>query len=157
MSKNIPRLLSPVIFGGADVLDTMLKRMQDDFGRIASYGGSNECFVASSKGDYVPNYDVLKLKDTVEIRFSLPGIEKSQTDLEVTSKNLRLKVSDVKQHEGDVIVKGIKDVSNFELVLEWSFNINDEEVSAKFENGILQVSLPKREKSERECRKVEIG
>ena len=111
-----------------------------------------------SKSSY-PKVDVIDYKDKVQITSEIPGLTREDIDIEVKDMILTIagkKNGVVENPEGTYLYRELKHSS-----FRRSFNLNDglktDDIKAKFENGILEVTIPKLEKVEDEVQKIEIG
>jgi HSP20 family protein len=95
-----------------------------------------------------PVVDLSETNKAYEIQAMLPGLEKSEIDLEVTGNGVRISGKrELKNEEKDRRFH-LKEspTGNFERHIEIPEDGNLEKVEAKFENGILNVHIPKAEK-----------
>ena len=93
--------------------------------------------------------DVRETEDTYEVDMDLPGFKKDEINVDL--KNGYLTVSAAKGLDKDEKDKNGKYIrqERYTGAMSRSFYVGDvtpEDVKAKFEDGILQISLPKAEK-----------
>jgi HSP20 family protein len=113
----------------------------------------------SMTGPWMPVVDVRETKDVLEVVAELPGLRRE--DVEVNVENNVLSISGEKKQE---ITEG-DDGTEYHLVerrcgrFERSFTlprtVDSNKISARFENGLLTVTLPKAEAAK--PRRVEIS
>ncbi len=85
--------------------------------------------------------DVLEDKDNAYVRAELPGVNRSEIGVEVVDGYLNISATrKTKSGEGEESLSLNRSVALPE-------NVNAENVSAVYENGILTVTLPKKEES----------
>ncbi len=99
--------------------------------------------------NFSPKADILEKQDSFEIHMSLPGIKKE--DVKINVENDLLTISGEKQKttlaENEKMHRSELHYGKFSR----SFNVskvNAAKIEAKFENGILVLSLPKSEKAQ---------
>jgi HSP20 family protein len=133
-----------------------LRGLQDEMNRIftsVTPAGDREEFFGQG---WNPRVDIFENKDSLELEAELPGMK--QDDFDLSFENNVLTLSGERKFEKKT------DESNYHRVeraygsFTRSFTlpqtVTAEGAKAEFENGILRVSLPKRE--ETKARKIEI-
>jgi HSP20 family protein len=103
--------------------------------------------------------DIKENENTYDFKVEVPGLNKDQIHLSLDNGYLTIsaseaKNSDVKDNNGKFIRK-----ERFTGSYERSFyvgNINQKDITAKLENGILSVSFPKESKAEENKKLIEI-
>jgi len=117
----------------------------------------NDSFVQAKSGYVAPSFppsDMIQKKDgTIEITLALAGYSKE--DIKVSTEENRVVISTVQDYKSPtredgtkVIVGNIKHsafTSKF-FIPETKFNFAD--ISAKFDNGLLSLTIPPKEKKE---------
>jgi HSP20 family protein len=106
-----------------------------------------EANLPESRG-FRPVVDLSETSKAYEIQAMLPGLEKSQIDLEVSGNGVRISGKrEVGNQEKDRTFHLKESPSgNFERHIEIPEDGDLEKVEARFENGILHVHIPKSEK-----------
>jgi len=111
------------------------------------------------KGTY-PKADVFDGEDKITIEAEVPGLTKEQISVEVDNGVLRLKGTkqDVVDTTSKKIVHKELKRSSFCRSFVIGENVDQSKLDAKFENGVLKISLPKKvpDKKREEIRKIEI-
>lgn len=126
-------------------LETISRRMNDLFGDFEK-GFSFEY------GSFVPRIDISEDEKQVFIHAELPGLKKDDVKIKINDEKV-LTISGEKKQEDKY---NDKDENHTFIRVERSFgaftrsfalpdNINTESINAKFENGVLKVSLDKKE------------
>jgi HSP20 family protein len=96
-----------------------------------------------------PVIDLSETNKAYEVDVMLPGLEKSQISLEVTGQGLRVSGKRETTHQENDRTYHLKEspTGSFERSIEIPEDGNLEKVEAKFDNGILHITVPKAEKS----------
>jgi HSP20 family protein len=135
-----------------------LRGLQDEmtrlFSGVASGTGSNEESMA--RGNWFPKVDIFENKDHLVLEAELPGMTQDDFDLSFENNVLTLKGErkfEKKTDEGNYH-RVERSYGSFARSFTLPQTVTAEGAQAEFENGILHVSLPKRE--EVKARKIEI-
>lgn len=130
--KYNPTNYSPVSF----------KNFVDRFFNEDFYNGGNET------SHFSPKVDVLETDQQFEIDFYIPGVAKDQVKIDLNEG--RLTVSGERKFEKEEEGKNYRSVESsygsFTRSFQLPDNIDQDAVSASFENGVLKVVIPKDEK-----------
>lgn len=120
-------------------------------------GGFNDWQGEPAFEGKVPSVDVIDQDDQVLIKAELPGIDKKDVDISVTDETVSIKAktsSEKEEEKGDYYRREISQGS-YERVLAIPANVDSSKAKAKFRDGMLELSLPKTEKSNRKKVTVE--
>ena len=133
----------PSIFG-ENLFDDLFR---DDFAMFPAWSGRDPLYGKHAK--HMMKTDVRETEDTYEVDMDLPGFKKDEINVDL--KNGYLTVSASKGLDKDEQDKNGKYIrqERYTGAMSRSFYVGDvalEDVKAKFEDGILQISLPKAEK-----------
>ena len=91
-----------------------------------------------------PRFDVAESDSSFNIEVSVPGVSREGVDVSITGENLNIVA-----RRANVDKKGLKVLhqelpeSDFRLDLKLNVSIDEKNVQAKVENGILNLTLPK--------------
>lgn len=111
-----------------------------------------------SKSSY-PKVDIVDYKDKIQITAEIPGLSKKDIDIEVKDKVLTIsgkKATDTSTtSEAVFLYKELKH-SSFRRAFTIGENLKSDDITAKFENGILRIAIPKIEKVEEVVQKIDI-
>lgn len=116
-----------------DMLGSMFPTIANDFG--------DDFF---TKGSY-PKVNVVNYDDGIEIDAAIPGMTKDDVDVEITDGVLTIQGTSNQNRNVDdaqYLKREIKR-SSFRRSFTLGDNLDSENVSAKFDNGILTLSIPK--------------
>jgi len=103
--------------------------------------------------------DVLEVKDAFNIHIDLPGIKKEDLDVDITDDFISIKGERKQVHEEntDYIMQVERHWGKVARTIPVPKGVNVKEASANFENGVLEVRLPKAAEALTEApRKLEI-
>ena len=113
------------------------------------------------KGSY-PRVDIIDHKNTIEIQAEIPGLSKEDVSVEVidnvltVSGNKTAKSFDKTPDDFSNYLRRELKRSSFRRSFTLGDNVDKSKIDAKFENGILTVTLSKVQPSKPEVKKVEI-
>ena len=102
----------------------------------------------AKKTDFVPRANILEHKQEFEIQLELPGFNKNQVNLNIDKDVLTISGSrnDTEEaQKANIHVQQIK-TGSFERSFYLPEDIDTDKISAKLENGILFIEIPKDEK-----------
>ena len=120
---------------------TMFDVLFDDFGRTML--GKN---IVKNEMETSPAVDVRETEKSYIMEVDLPGY--SENDIDISMKDRVLTLSCKKEKKEETKEGGylIKERNNFEFKRRFNFSddIDETSVSAVFENGVLEVNIPKK-------------
>jgi HSP20 family protein len=129
--------------GEKDMATELEKRAKPEVSRKAGKGAAES--LIEIENAFLPDAAIYETEDNLFIRLDIPGVEKGQVQIEVDEANvLQIRAKNEFQEP-----EGI-DYREFEVGDYYrSFNLGDEfnkdAISAKLEDGVLELSVPKRE------------
>lgn len=93
-----------------------------------------------------PRVNIVETKDSWELNFALPGVKKEDININVEKDLLTVshKLSE-KEEEGFIYNRREFNFRGFERSFNLPESVNTEKIKAKMDNGILNVSLPKKD------------
>ena len=135
----------PSIFGES-LFDDLF---DDDFMRFPVWGGRDPLYGKNAKN--LMKTDVRETENTYEVDIDLPGFKKDEISVDLQDGYLTIRASkgldkDRKDKEGKYIRQ-----ERYAGACSRSFYVGDveaDQIAAKYEDGILKISLPKQEKKE---------
>jgi HSP20 family protein len=106
---------------------------------------------------WMPAMDVLEAEDHYTLRLDLPGVSQDQVSIELDDQTLTISGERSFEHESskDGFQRVERASGSFQRSLTLPQGIDPEAIAAGFENGVLEVTIPKPEA--RKPRKIEIG
>ncbi len=134
-----------------------LRTLQDEMNRLFSStftrGGSDEQMFG---GNWTPSVDIFENKDNIVLEAELPGLKPE--DVNISIENNVLTISGErkfeKKDEGDNFHRVERGYGSFTRSFTLPPTVSAENATAEFENGILHLTLAKRE--EAKPRRIEI-
>ena len=155
---RIPSLFSPgsLLGVGGDRFPTLhreMNRLFDDVlrGTAASTGGQS-----GSQGDALlaPPMEVSETEKDLRLQVELPGV--SDKDIDISLHHDVLTIRAEKRQERKEQREGVhfseRSFGTFQRSLRLPYQVNPDQVRARFENGVLSVTLPKMQPEERSRR-----
>jgi HSP20 family protein len=109
------------------------------------------------RGSWNPAVDIYENQDTIVLEADLPGLKSGDFELSIENFTLTLKGERKfeKKSDGDNYHRVERSYGSFTRTFTLPSTINVEGVQAEFKEGVLRVSLPKRE--EVRPRQIEIA
>ena len=120
---------------------TMFDVLFDDFGRTML--GKN---IVKNEMEASPAVDVRETEKSYIMEVDLPGYSENDIDISMKDRVLTLSCKKEKKEEKKEGGYLIKERNNFEFKRRFNFSddIDETSVSAVFENGVLEVNIPKK-------------
>jgi HSP20 family protein len=101
----------------------------------------------SWSGDFSPSLDLAETENAYEIRLDVPGLESKDIDIEVSGNivTIRGERKEEKEEKGKSFHRVERRHGAFARTLTLPRNVNGDEAAAAYVNGVLTITLPKRE------------
>jgi HSP20 family protein len=98
-------------------------------------------------GEFNPSADLAETENAFEIRVDAPGMEAKDFDIEVNGNiaTIRGERKEEREEKGKTFHRVERRCGAFSRSLTLPCNVNEDEVAAEYANGVLTVTLPKRE------------
>lgn len=119
-------------------------------------GPSHRKLAAPFEGK-TPHVDLIENDDEVVIRAELPGVEKKDLDISLTSSTVTIKGTtshEEKEEKGDYYRREISRGS-YSRTLALPVEVDEAKAKATLKDGVLELALPKAEKAKKRTVKVE--
>ena len=99
--------------------------------------------------DMLPRMDMYEEKDELVMRAELPGIQKENVDISVENDVLTIKAEKKQEQvtEEATYYSCERSFGSYSRSVSLPFPVDTEKVSATFENGVLEIRLPKAEEA----------
>ena len=135
-----------------------LKSLQDEMNRLfmtsVPRGFGNEDLAS---GGWAPSVDIFETETEIVLEAELPGMKRDDFEVSIENNVITLKGERhfEKQDEGDNYHRVERAYGSFTRSFSLPRTVSAESTAADFKNGILRVTLPKKE--EARARKIEIA
>jgi HSP20 family protein len=134
------------------IQDKMNQLFEDTFSRTR---GRDE---ALAKGMWTPAVDIYETEDSVVVKAELPGLEKDQIGVEIKDGILSLRgerkfEKEVKEENYHRIERSF---GSFHRSFSLPTSVEQDRISARFKDGVLEVQLPKKAQAKPKQIKVDV-
>lgn len=139
--------------------ESMEKRFEDFFRRPFSmvspawWPGLRE-----AGGEIAPWIDIYEEGDEVVVKAELPGMKKEDLEVQLTDDSIT--ISGEKKKEGKVERKGYyrheRAYGSFTRSFGLPSEVNTDDAKAEFQDGVLEIRVPKTEEAKKKVRKLSI-
>ena len=139
---------------------SMLETLQDEMNRLFGLSSSRwpERSAGFLEGSWRPAIDVYDEKDNLIVKADIPGLTKD--DIEVTVEGNILTVKGEKKHEDKIkekdFVREERFYGAFHRAIALPTSVDSEKVKAAYKNGVLELTLPKKEEAKPKQISIEI-
>lgn len=106
-----------------------------------------------------PSVNVSEDEEGYMLEIAAPGLDRDDFSLEIKDSSLIVLVEKegrAEENEENYLRREFN-YSSFERQFQLPENVSTEDIAAKYDNGILVVSLPKREKETKAIKRIEIA
>lgn len=128
---------------------SMLQQMQNEMSRLLEHGltSSNRDSSLGATSQWVPSVDIKEEKDKYLVLADLPGVKPENIDVSMEHNILTLKGSRANEtkEEKDNYVRIERMSGTFYRQFTLPDTADTDKIQAKFNNGVLEISIPKRE------------
>jgi HSP20 family protein len=133
-------------------LRNLQREVDSLFDRFFDRTGSGD----STSAVWAPQTDLMETDDAFQLRLDVPGMSKN--DIEINLQNGTLTVSgertSERTDEGEEYVRVERAFGNFHRTFSLPDAVDEDNIEATYENGVLSIHVPKTEESTR--RQIEI-
>ncbi len=137
-------------FRGFEGLNRRMNNFLSDFDKGFSF----------ETGGFTPRVDITEDDNSVLVNVELPGLSKEDVKISVNEDKV-LTIQGAKKNEelaeGMRVVKSERGAGEFTRAFVLPENIDDDSIKAKFVNGVLEISLAKKEPEKPKEINVEIS
>ncbi|NIL98802.1 MAG: Hsp20 family protein [Planctomycetales bacterium] len=131
-----------------DRFGRLMNRMEEELeGLWDRFGGGDEGWLTPPR--FVPTVDVVEAENQFEVTVDLPGLKPEEVNVELHEGELWIsgKREEKKEEKGKTYHRIERRHGEFRRVFPLPSTINEEAIEAKFENGVLKVTVPKTEEA----------
>lgn len=136
-------------------LQERINRMFDDTIRTLYPQGGEEL----ERGTWIPAVDINETEDGYVVKADLPGMKKE--DIQIDLKNNTLTLKGEKKFEEKVskdnYVRTERTYGTFVRSFTLPHNVDAEKIRASYKDGVLELTLPKKEEAKPKQIKVEVS
>jgi HSP20 family protein len=137
-----------------DLLQNRIDRMFDDF----STGFRMPAMFGDGDFDLTPSLDWHESDGQITVNAELPGVDEKDIDISVADQVLTIsgeKRSEFERKEGDRF-RSERSYGRFSRSISLPFAIDADKVEAKFDKGVLKLTIPKPAEARQQARKIPI-
>ena len=136
-------------------LQDKMNRIFEDSLSLLRTGDGKELFAL---GSWVPLVDICETEDTIVLTAELPGMKKDDVSVEVKDNTLTIKGERKFERESEEknYTRVERSYGTFQRVFTLPHLIRQDNIKARYENGILEITLPKEGESKTTHIKVEV-
>jgi HSP20 family protein len=128
-----------------------MDKLHKEINRLFDFGypGHSGSDVSLLDGVWAPAVDVVEKKDSIVVKADLPGLTKE--DISVSIENNILTISGEKkleqEHKDGDVVRSERYYGSFNRAFTLPSTVDPNKVNAKFESGVLELTLTKKEEA----------
>jgi len=129
----------------------------DDFDRIVN--ALTRPTYANTVG-FQPSCDINEAKDHYLVSFDMPGVKKEDIKIEVQGTQLLIsgeRQREIKEEDGETTLRHERVYGKFERTFVLPNSIDADKIEAHYENGVLNVALPKAESAKGRTIQIQSG
>jgi len=143
---------------------SLMKRFSEEMDRLFGDFGLGRGLVPPALmnvacANWSPQVEMFERDGELVVRADLPGLKKDDVKVEFTDDGLAIEGERRAEREekGEGYYRSERSYGNFYRLLPLPDGVNPEDASAKFQNGVLEVTMPARKKMTRAKKKIEIS
>ncbi|MCF6148780.1 MAG: Hsp20/alpha crystallin family protein [Candidatus Kuenenia sp.] len=123
-------------------LQNEINRMFDQFFRGWDFSG-----FGPEAGTWAPSIDLAETDDNIVIKAEIPGIDPKEVDISIQDNNLIIKgeKKEEKEEKGKNYYRMERSYGKFSRSIDLPSSVDTSKVSAECKNGVLEITLPKKE------------
>ncbi len=121
---------------------TNLSRWMDDF-----FNDRMDSMMSTPTGVSTPAVNVLDEEDRIELHVAAPGLKKNDFDVRVDNGILSVSAEreEEEKKEEDNFTRREFSYTSFRRQFTLPENVEDEDIKAEYEDGVLKIHIPKKE------------
>lgn len=113
----------------------------------------------NDKASFFPPAELYETPEAVHLKLEIPGIEAKDLDVQVTAEGVAIsgeRRTETQTEENGLLLSEFR-YGKFQRVIPMPVRIQNDKVVADYQNGILNLSLPKAEEEKNRVVKVKIS
>jgi HSP20 family protein len=135
-----------------------LRAMQEQMNRLLDMAWNREVGEELREGIWQPPVDIYEDESSVVIKAEVPGVDQKEIDIRIEDNTLTIRGE--RKHSQEVKKENYHRVERYYGTFQRSFSlphtINQEKVKASCDQGVLTITLPKREEKKPKQINVEV-
>ncbi|MHB9133846.1 MAG: Hsp20/alpha crystallin family protein [Armatimonadota bacterium] len=135
-----------------------MAQLRDQINRMFEQSLTRNGSEPVSTQTWAPRVDIVEMEDALTLHVELPGVKPEEIDIQITGDVLTLKGE--RKFEKTVKEKQYIRVERaygaFQRSFTLGFPVNQQDVKANYQNGVLEITLPKAEAAKPKQIKVEV-
>jgi HSP20 family protein len=145
-------------FMGLTRWESEMDRMMDDFFGRRMRSWWPERWLGREAEITTPSVDVYEEKDEIVVKAELPGMDKSDIEVNISDSHLILRGEKKKEEkvEDKNYYRCERSYGAFLRTVELPADVQADKIKASFKNGILEVRLPKSEEAKSKEIKIKV-
>jgi HSP20 family protein len=136
-----------------------MHRLSDEMSQFFNrFGLSRDVGFGLEPSFWAPQVDVLRKGDDLVVRADLPGLSKDDISVDVTDNVLTIRGErrEESKEEGEGYYWHERSSGSFARSIPLPESADPERANARFENGVLEVTLPAPEREETRGRRIDV-
>lgn len=137
--------------------DVVMGDVFDDFDRIVN-SFLRPTYAATV--NFQPSCDIKETKDHYLVSFDMPGVKKEDIKIEVHNNQLVIsgeRQYEMREEDGEAALRHERAFGKFERTFALPATVNSEKIEAHYENGVLNVAVPKIEPAKGRTIQIQSG
>lgn len=111
----------------------------------------------NEKGYLTPRSDLIEKKDKLVAVMDMPGLEKDDIIVSITPSGVEVHAEKKEKKKEDGEVKRLeRRYTGYSRFFSLPEGVNPEEVKAKYKNGVLKITIPKKKSKKSEKKKIKV-
>lgn len=100
---------------------------------------------ASSDVTLTPRTEIVQANDYILVALELPGVAEQDIDVELNADTLTVRATkkSTREQTAGSVYRSERQFGTYERILKFDAELDRDRVSASFQNGVLEVTLPK--------------
>ena len=107
----------------------------------------------------IMNTDIIEKENGYELQIDLPGVKKEDIKIEMNKNliNISVSISKSSDEENKKYIRKERFTGEIKRSFNIGEDIDEDNINASFENGILYLNLPKKEENDSNKKSIEIN
>lgn len=137
----------------------MRLRVWEPFRRVAPFYADFDKLANEAEGTWHPSVDISENDNAFVLKAELPGVNREDINIDINNKTLTLKGEKKfeEKTEKENYVRVERSYGSFSRTFALSDKVDTENVKASYKDGVLEVTLPKKEEAKPKEIKVEVN